>query len=725
MRVGFDIGGTFTDVIIRADDGRIHTYKVLSILDRVGDDVAAAVQPVARRDIIENFVHGTTVASNAVIEGTTARTALITTRGFRDELEMRGQRRPNIYDVNWERLPALIPRSLRLEVNERVLGNGSVEQPLDLDHARATIEQLAAQQVEAIAVCLINAYLNPVHERQLARLLAEIAPRTVVCLSSDIHPEIKEYDRASTTAINASLIPVVDRYLNRLEQTLSPLSNRILVMQSNGGIMSAQAARRRPSYIIESGPAAGVLAAARLAAECGLDKVLSLDMGGTTVKACLIENGRPLEKPGGEIGAGVNTGTRLFGGGGHVVRVPSIDIVEAGAGGGSIAWLDDSGALRVGPRSAGAEPGPVCYGHGGTEPTVTDANVVLGYMNPHAIAGSTLEIHRDAAAAAIERQLAAPLGLNLLEVAYGITQVANSAMTRVLRAVTTERGRDPRGFTLLAFGGAGPIHAAALAENMGISRLVAPLYPGLFSALGLLLADYRHDYIAAIAAPLTSVHADELMARYEQLKERARSEMITEGVDPGAIRFEQQVDLKYGYQMYEMTLPFPAEADPSNLAATLARLFTDAHNQAYGYYRDDSIELMSIRLRALASAASLTFAGLASQYAAANGEAAAAPDFSSAQEAGAQRERQAFFGPAHGLLTTPLRSRFALTSPERGPMIIEEPDTTIVVPPNWVVERDGFGNLLLTMIPLPVRERGGSLTSGTGFSRWSSRQDTG
>jgi N-methylhydantoinase A len=317
-------------------------------------------------------------------------------------------------------------------------------------------------------------------------------------------------------------------------------------------------------------------------------------------------------------------------------------------------------------------------------------------MNPSAIAGSTLEIHRDVAAAAIERQLAAPLGLNLLEVAYGITQVANSAMTRVLRAVTTERGRDPRGFTLLAFGGAGPIHAAALAENMGISRLVVPLYPGLFSALGLLLADYRHDYIAAIASPLMSVRTDEIMARYDQLKERARSEMIAEGVDPGAIRFEQQVDLKYGYQMYEMTLPFPEAADSSNLAATLARLFTDAHNQAYGYYRDDPIELMNIRLRALASAASLTFAELASRYSAASGEAATSSGFPRAQEAGTPRERQAFFGPAHGLLATPLRSRFALTRPEQGPIIIEEPDTTIVVPPNWIVERDGFGNLVLT-----------------------------
>jgi N-methylhydantoinase A len=420
-------------------------------------------------------------------------------------------------------------------------------------------------------------------------------------------------------------------------------------------------------------------------------------MGGTTVKACLIEDGKPLEKPGGEIGAGVNA-TRLFGGGGHIVRVPSIDIVEAGAGGGSIAWLDDSGALRVGPRSAGAEPGPVCYGHGGTEPTVTDANVVLGYMNPRAIAGSTLEIHRDAAANAIQQKLASPLRLDVLEVAYGITQVANSAMTRVLRAVTTERGRDPREFTLLAFGGAGPIHAASLAETIGISELIVPLYPGLFSALGLLLADYRHDYIAAIAAPLASVKTDEILAHFTHLEDRARAEMLAEGVNLGAIRFERQVDLKYGYQMYEMTLPFPDKVDPSNLVTILASLFTDEHNRTYGYYRDDPVELMSLRLRALAWATSLTFAELANRYSAQSSQleprSAGAADVDSGQ-----LERQAFFGAAHGLLSTPLRSRIELTRPEPGPMIIEEPDTTVVVPPNWTVQRDRFGNLVLTRSP--------------------------
>lgn len=685
MRVGFDIGGTFTDVIIRAENGQIVTDKVLSLLDRVGNDVARSVSPLARHEKVESFVHGTTVASNAVIEDTAARTGFVTTAGFRDELEMRGQRRPNIYDVNWDRLPPLIPRRLRVEVNERVLGDGSVEKPLDLDEARASIARLLAFDVEAIAVCLINSYLNPVHERRLAGVIAQMAPWLVVCLSSEVHPEIKEYDRGSTTAINASLIPVVDRYLDRLERTLSPLSDRILVMQSNGGIMSAPAARKRPAYIIESGPAAGALAAARLASECGLGKVLSFDMGGTTVKACLIENGKPLEKPGGEIGGGVNVGARLFGGGGHVVRVPSIDIVEAGAGGGSIAWIDDSGALRVGPRSAGAEPGPVCYGHGGVEPTVTDANVALGYMNPKAIAGAKLEINRHAALDAITRRLAAPLGLDPMNVAYGITQVANSAMTRVLRAVTTERGRDPREFTLVAFGGAGPIHAASLAENMGITKLIAPLYPGLFSALGLLMADYRHDYIATVAAPLTSAKPEEIFARYKELRTTARAEMIAEGVNPGTIRFEQQIDLKYGYQMYEMTLPFPDNAGPSNVLAALARLFTDAHDQAYGYHRDDPIELVSMRLRALASAGAISFAELAAELA-----------DSTASRAADAATREAFFGPAHEMTATPLRRRFDITGPERGPIIIEEPDTTIVVPPGWTVERDGFANLVLT-----------------------------
>ncbi len=683
MRVGFDIGGTFTDVIVLGDDGRLTTAKVLSLLDRIGEDIVACVQRASPSPRVENFVHGTTIASNAVIENKTAVTGLITTQGFRDELEMRGQRRPNIYDVNWDRLPPLVPRELRLEVPERILGSGEVEQPLDVEAAQAVIKRLLAEGVEAIAVCLINSYLNSVHEQQIGNLIVQIAPRTVVCLSSDIHPEIREYERASTTAINASLIPVVDQYMDRLEQHLSAYSDQLLIMQSNGGIMTARGARRRPIYMIESGPAAGVLAAARLAVQSDLPQVLSFDMGGTTAKCCLVEKGVPLEKPGGEVGSGATVATRLFGGGGHALRVPSLDIVEVGAGGGSIAWIDSGGALRVGPHSAGAEPGPVCYGRGGQEPTVTDADVVLGYMNPESIADSTLRIDREAAWTAIKTNLADPLGLEVLQTAYGIVQVANATMMRALRAVSTERGRDPREFTLIAFGGAGPIHAAELAASLGMRQVYVPLLPGLFSALGLLLADFRHDYVRSVALALEAVDPATILQHYTEMEETARAELAQEGVPAAAVHCERQVDLKYGYQISELTLPFPAETAPADLRTSLAQLFTEAHQQAFGYSRDDPIEVVSLRLRATAVATRLQFADLA-RHSATNGHATLSA-----------LVRQAYFGPSHGLQTAPIRRRGDIGAEENGPLIVEEPDTTVVVPPGWTIQRDVLGNLVL------------------------------
>ncbi len=687
MRIGFDIGGTFTDIIVVGDDGHLSTTKVLSLLDRVGEDIVRCVSEVDAQAQVEGFVHGTTIASNAVIEDTTARTGLITTQGFRDELEMRGQRRPNIYDVDWDRLPPLVPRSLRLEVPERILGNGSVERRLDPAQARAVIRQLMTAGVEAIAVCLVNSYLNPTHERQLGQLIAEVASDTVVCLSCDIHPEIREYERSSTTVINASLIPVVARYLNRLEQHLSTYTDRLLIMQSNGGIMSAQAARRRPAYMIESGPAAGVLAAARFAQETQQDQVLSFDMGGTTAKACLIENGVPLEKPGGEIGGDATTTTRLFGGGGHALRVPALDIVEVGAGGGSIAWIDEGGALRVGPQSASADPGPACYGRGGTEPTVTDANVVLGYMNPDTIAGSTLAIDRQAAWTAIEQKIAQPLNLEVLAAAYGITQVANATMMRALRAVSTERGRDPRAFTLIAFGGAGPMHAAALADSLSMTRVQIPLYPGLFSALGLLLADYRHDYIRSVALALDQVAPQTVLHQYEELETQARAELVAEGIAAEQVRFERQVDLKYGYQVAELTLPFP-EVAVDDMPDRLAQLFTQAHRQAFGYDRADTIELVSVRLRALASSGHLSFSDLTR----ANGHGR---EGDAASPSSLMASRPAYFGPQVGECEAVICQRTDIGQVRSGPLIVEEPDTTVVVPPDWTVRPDVTGNLLL------------------------------
>lgn len=684
MRVGFDIGGTFTDVIVLKDDGKIETTKVLSLLDRVGEDIVGLIRQSGSSGQVDNFVHGTTIASNAVIEGTTAPTGYITTRGFRDDLEMRGERRPNLQDPNWVRTPPLVPRQLRLELSERVLGDGTVERPLDVAETRHVIRALAAQNIEAIAVCLINSYLNPAHERAVAELIrAELGPKVVLCLSSDIYPQIREYERASTTVINASLIPVVDRYLDRLEQQLSVYSNRLLVMQSNGGIMSSEFARQRPAYMIESGPAAGVLAAARLAKEAGLDKVLSFDMGGTTAKACLIENGLPSEKAAGEIGGGANVSTHQFYKGGHALRVPSLDIAEVGAGGGSIAWIDDGGALRVGPLSAGAEPGPVCYARGGKRPTVTDANVVIGYINPHAIAGATMRIDREAAWNAIKSQIADPLKLRTYEAAYGITQIANSAMMRALRAVSTERGRDPRDFTLVSFGGAGPIHAAALAEDMEIAKVLVPVFPGLFSALGLLLADYRHDYIRSIVTLLASINPRTIVDHYEELQQIARDTMQKEGVPGEKIRFEHYVDLKYGYQLQELTIPLPKASASEDLLTQLAESFRAAHEQAFGYNTDDPIELVSLRLRALATVGDMKFSGLAATLT------------SSANLMARSEPREAFFGPRHGLLKTPIFRRSDITDVHAGPLIVEEPDTTVVVPPEWTVQRDAYGSLVL------------------------------
>jgi N-methylhydantoinase A len=724
MRVGFDIGGTFTDVIVIDDQGRLTAAKVLSLLDRVGENIVALVGPLAASSQIENFVHGTTIASNAVIEGNTASTALITTRGFRDNLEMRGQRRPNLQDPNWIRTPALVPRRLRFELTERILGDGTVEQVLSIEELRTLLRSLAHERVQAIAVCLINSYLNAAHEQQVRDVIeSELGPDAVVCLSSEIYPQIREYDRASTTVINASLIPVVDRYLSRVEKHLTKYSSRLLIMQSNGGIMSAQAARRKPAYMIESGPAAGALAAARLAREAQLDQVLSFDMGGTTAKACLIEDGIPAEKAAGEIGGAVNTTTHLFYKGGHALIVPSLDIVEVGAGGGSIAWVEQGGTLRVGPQSAGADPGPVCYGRGGREPTVTDANVVLGYMNPQIIAGSALQIDHRAAADAIRRRIAEPLKLDLLEAAHGIVQIANSLMMRALRAVSTERGRDPRDYTLLAFGGSGPIHAAALAETMEISRVTVPIYPGLFSALGLLLADYRHDYIRSISgahakranqsaarwseaepskgvrdmrntmkcasnivSPLQTVRLAEIEAYYHELEQAALAEMQSEGISAEAVVFERYIDLKYGYQLQELTLRFPADDECADLPARLTEMFIQAHDQAFGYHADDPIELVSLRLRVLAPAGTARFSELAKG------------STKSALALSEDHSRQVFFGHERGLLHTPIRTRADIVGPQPGPLIIEEPDTTIVVPPGWSVSSDQHSNLTLSRI---------------------------
>ncbi|PFG57337.1 N-methylhydantoinase A [Amycolatopsis sulphurea] len=596
LTVAFDIGGTFTDVIFVAPDGRVFTRKLLSHLGTIGSrisELAAEIDGEARR----SFRHATTTCSNALLENKVASTGMLTTKGFRDVLEMRSQRRPSIHDVGWERPAPLIPRRLVHELAERVLADGTVESPVDDDEIRGLLKGPLAE-VEAIAVCLINSPANPEHERRVAALIERERPDLRFSVSGIEFPEVGEYERMSTTAVNASLMPVVDRYLTRLEGQIGASGSGLRIMQSQGGLMDSQVARTQPVQMIESGPAAGVLAAARIAANSDLGRVLAFDMGGTTAKASAILDARPMERPQVEVGAGASLGSRFFGGAGHVVRTPSVDLVEVGAGGGSIAWIDSAGALRVGPEGAGAEPGPACYGNGGTQPTVTDANVVLGYLSASAIADGSVPMNRELAERAIE-SVATPLGLSVTEAAHGIVQIANTTMIRALRAVSVEKGQDPRGFTMVAYGGAGPVHAVQLAEELGVRTVYIPPFPGIFSAVGLLLAEYRHDAVMSLAAPVDTLEPETFAERFVKLQKRLSEILEAEGVDPADAEFDRHVDLKYRDSEERLAVACPPPDD--RLGTMLTETFSDAYLAKFHYVPDAPLDVVGLRMRATAA----------------------------------------------------------------------------------------------------------------------------
>ncbi len=460
IRLGVDIGGTFTDIVLLARDGTVVTKKVSSSTDDYARAIVEGLQEVfaetglTSTDIAE-VLHGTTVASNAILERKGAKTALITTQGFRDILEIRTLRMPRLYDLAWEKPPMLIERRLRFEVDERLTVRGDVERKLRDDEVERIADRLLAEGIEAVAVCLIHAYANPVHERRIGEILRRRMPQLLVSLSADVLPEIKEYERSSTTTINAYVMPVVQRYLAALGENLTRIgvASPLLLMQSNGGLTPAAEAARFPVNIIESGPAAGVIGGQVLARRMGESHVITFDMGGTTAKASLIENDTVTRAAEYQVGGGIMIGSRLLTGAGYTLRVPAIDLAEVGAGGGSIVWLDRAGALQVGPHSAGAVPGPVCYDTGGTEPTVTDCNVILGYINPAHLVGGALKLNAARARAVVAERVAKPLKLSVEDAAHGTHLIAASNMIRAIRAVSTERGRDPRDYSLFAFGG--------------------------------------------------------------------------------------------------------------------------------------------------------------------------------------------------------------------------------------------------------------------------------
>lgn len=679
-RVGVDIGGTFTDLVLIGSNGAIWPLKMpstpadysVAVVDGLARLVA---QAGVRMDAIDEIVHGTTVATNAILEKRGARTALITTAGFRDVLEIRRVRVPQLYNIQWAKPAPLVPRYLRFEVPERLDFRGNVLTPLDEARLGTIVAEIEREAVESVAVCLLHAYVNPAHEQRIAAIVHERLPGVSLSISSEITRELKEFERTSTTVIDAYVKPVVERYLASLRDRLlaAGIGARLLVMQSNGAVMSVDAARAQPCFIIESGPAAGVIAGQSLAARCAVPNLITFDMGGTTAKAALIADGEAGLTDEYEVGAGITTGTRLMKGDGYLLRIPAIDLAEVGAGGGSIAWVDSGGHLQVGPRSAGADPGPACYARGGSEPTITDANVVLGYISPDPIGGSTMKIDAERAWAALEA-LGRQLRTSALDAAYAVHIIGNARMSRPIRAVTVERGLDVREFTLLAFGGSGPLHAARLARDLGIRRIAIPPYAGVFSALGLSQANAGHHFVQTYHRRLDELGRGELRAFIADLEAAMRARLAELHYPAGSLSVRVSADLRYVGQAFSLTI----DLAPDDTIDAIVERFGVQHDRAYGHRADaDPIEIVNLRLRADVDAGQATWPGIAR----AGGVDSVA------------RSRPMLFDRAAGLIETPLISRAELRGTRAGPLAIEEPDTTIIVPPGSRAWLDAWGNV--------------------------------
>ena len=680
-RIGADVGGTFTDVVMRDAEGRLSFHKVLSTPPAYDLAVVGSVAHLlegtdpAGRAAVGEVVHGTTVATNAVLERRGSRTALVTTAGFRDVLAMRRMRMPHLYDPFWTKPPSLVERHLRFELDERVMADGTVLRAVDAEEARELVGRIRASGVEAVAVCFLHAHRFPEHEERFLAILNGEWPEAVVSLSSAVLREQQEYERTAATTVNAYVRPLMARYLSDIRGGLDGLgvSAPLTIMQSSGGLMTARDAAERPVYALESGPAAGVVAARAFGAALGYDNVLSFDMGGTTAKASLIEGGRLSRSREYEVGAELSSSSRLLRGGGELIRIPTIDIAEVGAGGGSIAWIDAAGAFELGPRSAGADPGPACYGRGGREPTVTDANVFLGYIPTGALASGDLEVSLERAGEAIGR-VAEPLGLSTLEAARGIREIANARMMRALRAVSSEKGRDPREFALIAFGGSGPLHAAALADELGIATAVIPPLAGLFSASGLLFARTEFQDVRPCRMRADAPDFDELRRLYRDMEARL-VELI--GAER-PLEWQRTADVRYAGQNWDIEVEFPTELTARTLEGLVER-FEAEHERLYSVRLEHGspVELRALRLAVI-------------------GPPRETPPLRVGVAAGSGASRAVDFGEGYGQVETPVGSRASLgEEPMAGPVLIDEYDTTVVVPPWWTVSAGARGSLVL------------------------------
>jgi N-methylhydantoinase A len=687
-RIGVDIGGTFTDVaLVDNVSGRIGVSKVPTTPDDLAAGVLTALKTAMTRHAVaaadvELLSHATTVVTNAILQERGARAAFVATRGFRDLLELRRSARADLYDLFQDAPATLVPRHRRLEITERIGADGAVVTPLAEDEIEPLIAALKALRVEAVAVSLLFSFLNPEHERRLAARLRAGLSGVPVYLSSEVLPEIKEFERSSTTAICAYVGPLLASYLARLEEaTRAQTLPRLHVMGSNGGILETSEAIAVPAMAVESGPAAGVVAAALVARQTGRLDLLSFDMGGTTAKASLIRGGQYRTTPEYEVGGGSSM-SRATNGTGHPIRVPVIDLAEVSAGGGSIAWVDRAGALRVGPRSAGAEPGPACYGRGGSEPTVTDCNLLLGYLDERSLLAGDLPIDYGAAEAAVRARIAKPLGIEVREAAAAVIDVVNHAMAEVLKIVSVQRGHDPGDFVLAAFGGAGPLHCAALAQELGIAEIICPPIPGAFSALGLVGTDLKRDYVRTVYATTAACDPAALEAAFVALEREGAAMLARAGIVPARRSFERSFDARYERQSHELSVPVARATIDAAAVAEAAAAFHDRHRQTYGHdNRSEPVQLVSVRVAAIGAIAPLVIR-----------------DPPVPSQAGAIKGRRQVWFRATGATEAAIldRGRMAVGMEIPGPTVIESVESTILVPPGWQARMDDDGFVLLS-----------------------------
>ena len=681
-RLGIDVGGTFTDLVLYDEaSGTLAVEKVPSVPADPAEGIAqgirrllaaAGVGPAA----VDYVAHGTTVATNALLERKGARTALITTRGFRDLLEIARQKRPSLYDLSARKPAPLVPRHRRHEVAERVMADGTVRIALDMADVDRALEAIGAapagEPVEALAICFLYSFLAPAHERRVLERARARFPGLAIAASHEVHPEFREYERLSTTVASAYLAPRMGAYVRAFRRRVEEMGipARPYINQSNGGTMSVDEAARVPVRTALSGPSAGVAGAAWIAARAGFDAIATFDMGGTSTDVAFVRDGRP----------GLTFEREI---GGVPLRVPALDIHTVGAGGGSIAWRDSGGALKVGPQSAGADPGPACYGRGGELPTVTDANLVLGRLGPAGLAGGAVPLDPKRAEAAVAR-LAAALGLSTTETARGIVRVVNANMANAVRVVTVQRGIDPTGLSLVPFGGAGPLHAGELARELAIPTIAVPPGPGLLCALGLLVEDLRADLVRTHLSLLDAAGLPALAARFGEMEREATVWLDREGVAPARRRLERWLDLRYVGQNFELLVPVPEETWVGGDSTALVRRFLEAHERVYGFAAEDEpVQVVNARLvaRGVAEPPRLS------------------PLPRGAADAAAARvgTRQVHVGDAEGVVPCPVYDRARLVAGHHveGPAVVEQFDATTLLLPGQTAAVDDVGFLVV------------------------------